>query len=52
MLYARNFVMAMSAKDVIGAEVDDDRMTCKKGCNSAVVSKALISVPYERLPIL
>jgi hypothetical protein len=30
-LYARNFVIAMRASEVIGAEVDEERITCKKG---------------------
>ena len=43
-LYEKNFVMATNAKEVMGAEVDEDRMTCRKGCNSEGVSKLPMSV--------
>ena len=36
--------MAMRARDVIGAEVDDERMTWRKGCSIDGVSKVLMSV--------
>jgi hypothetical protein len=42
-------VMATRARDVIGAEVEDDRMTCKNGFNSEGVSKRRISIPYQSL---
>jgi hypothetical protein len=38
--------MAMRASDVMGAEVDDERMTCRKGCSIEGVSKVLISVSH------
>ena len=43
--YARNFVTAIRASDVILALVELDFMTCKNGCRSEGVSKVLISVP-------
>lgn len=43
-LYAKNLVIATRASEVIGAEVDEERMTCKKGCSSDGISKLLISV--------
>ena len=42
-LYAKNFVMATTASDVIGADVEDERMTCRNGCNREGISKLLIS---------
>ena len=45
-LYERNLVMAMSASDVMGAEVDEERMTCRKGWSIEGVSKALMSEQY------
>jgi hypothetical protein len=36
--------MAMRARDVIGAEVDDERMTWRNGCSIDGVSKILTSV--------
>lgn len=35
--------MAMSASEVMGADVDEERMTWRKGCSIEGVSKALIS---------
>ena len=43
-LYAKNFVIATSAREVMGAEVEDDRITCRKGCRRDGISKLLISV--------
>lgn len=42
-LYAKNLVMEIRARDVMGADVEDDRMTCRKGCRREGVSKVLIS---------
>jgi len=42
-LYAKNLVMEIRARDVIGADVEDDRMTCRKGCKREGVSKVPIS---------
>ena len=42
-LYERNLVMAMRASEVIGAEVDEERMTCRKGWSIDGVSKVLMS---------
>src|SRR5450432_3161363 len=36
--------MATRASDVIGADVDDERMTCRNGCNREGVSKVRISL--------
>jgi hypothetical protein len=44
--YERNFVMAMRASDVIGADVDDDRMTCRKGWSIEGVSKVRMSAAH------
>ena len=44
-LYAKNFVMATIASEVIGADVEDDRMTCRNGCSREGISKLLISAP-------
>lgn len=46
-LYAKNFVMAMRARDVIGAEVDDERITWRNGCNNDGISKERISMYHE-----
>ena len=35
---------ATRAREVIGADVEDDRMTCRKGCNNAGASNVLISL--------
>src|SRR5215469_4107904 len=35
--------MAIKARDVMDPDVDDERMTCRKGWSSAGVSKILIS---------
>jgi hypothetical protein len=43
-LYDRNLVMAMRASEVMGAEVEEERMTCRKGWSIAGVSKVLMSV--------
>jgi hypothetical protein len=42
-LYDRNLVTAMSASDVIDADVEDDRMTWRNGWSSAGVSNVLMS---------
>jgi hypothetical protein len=42
-LYDRNFVIAMRASEVMGAEVDEERMTCRKGWSIEGVSKVLMS---------
>jgi len=42
-LYAKNLVMATIARDVIGAEVEEERMTWRKGWMRARTSKVLIS---------
>ena len=42
-LYAKNFVIATIASDVMGADVEDDRMTCRKGCSKDGISKLLMS---------
>lgn len=42
-LYAKNLVMATIASDVIGADVEDERMTCRNGCSKEGISKSLIS---------
>jgi hypothetical protein len=42
-LYDRNFVMAMSAREVMGADVDEERMTWRKGWSIEGVSKVLMS---------
>ena len=52
MLYEKNFVMATKASEVIGAEVAEAWMTCRKGCNSAGVSNDLMSIPGELLCIV
>jgi hypothetical protein len=44
--YERNLVMAMRASDVIGAEVDEERMTCRKGWSIEGVSKVRMSVSH------
>ena len=41
--YDRNLVMAMRASEVIGADVEEERMTWRKGCSIDGVSKVLIS---------
>ena len=43
MPYDRNLVIAMRASEVMGAEVDEDRMTCRKGWSIEGVSKVRIS---------
>lgn len=47
-LYERNFVIAIRAREVMEAEVEELRMTCRKGCSRLGVSKVLISIqrPY------
>lgn len=42
-LYDRNFVMAMSASEVMGADVDEERMTWRNGWSIEGVSKVLMS---------
>jgi hypothetical protein len=44
-LYEKNFVIATRARDVIGAEVAEACMTCRKGCSNDGVSNLCISVP-------
>ena len=43
MLYERNLVMALSASEVIEAEVEEERMTWRKGWRSDGVSKDRMS---------
>lgn len=43
MPYDRNLVIAMRASEVIGAEVEEERMTCRKGWSIEGVSNVLIS---------
>ena len=43
MPYDRNFVIAMRASEVMGAEVDEERMTWRKGWSIEGVSKVLMS---------
>jgi hypothetical protein len=38
--------VAMRAKDVMEADVEEERMTCKNGCSRAGVSKFLMSDPH------
>jgi hypothetical protein len=45
-LYDRNLVMAIRASEVIGADVEDDRITCRKGWSIEGVSNVLMSVPH------
>lgn len=40
MLYARNLVMAIRAREVIGAEVEEERITWRNGCKIACASRA------------
>lgn len=42
-LYEKNFVMAARAREVIGAEVAEARMTWRKGCNNEGVSNFRMS---------
>ena len=42
-LYAKNFVIATIAREVMEAEVEDERITCRKGCSNAGMSKLRIS---------
>ena len=44
MLYESIFVIAIRASEVIGAVVDDERMTCKKGWRIEGVSTVRMSV--------
>ena len=39
--------MATIASDVIEAEVEDERITCKKGCRREGVSKTLLSMKIQ-----
>ena len=41
--YEKNLVIAMRAREVMGAEVDEERMTCRKGCNIEAASTVCIS---------
>jgi len=50
-LYDSIFVIAISAREVMGAVVEEDRMTCMKGCKMAVVSKDCTSVCLMSEPI-
>jgi hypothetical protein len=43
MPYDRNLVIAMRASEVMGAEVEEERMTCRKGCSIDGVSKVRMS---------
>jgi len=43
-LYERNFVIAIRESEVMGAEVDDERITCRNGLSMEGVSKVLISI--------
>ena len=43
-LYAKNLVIATSAREVIGADVEDERMTCRKGWSKEGISKHRISM--------
>lgn len=43
-LYDRNLVRAIRAKDVMGAEVEEERMTRRNGCSNSGVSKVRMSV--------
>jgi hypothetical protein len=45
--YDRNLVMAMRASEVMGAEVEEERMTCRKGWSIEGVSKVRMSVQYQ-----
>ena len=40
-------MMATSAREVIGAEVDEERITCRKGWSSEGISKVLMSVKAQ-----
>ena len=42
-LYAKNFVIATIAREVIEAEVEDERMTWRKGWSKDGMSKLRIS---------
>ncbi len=42
-LYAKNLVIATIASEVIGAEVEEDRITWRKGCSRDGMSKLLMS---------
>lgn len=44
--------MAMRASEVMGADVDEDRMTCKKGWSIEGVSKVLMSRLVVSIPRL
>lgn len=43
MPYERNLVMAIRASEVMGADVDEDRMTWRKGWSIEGVSNVLMS---------
>ena len=43
MPYDRNLVIAMRASEVMGAEVEEERMTCRKGWSMEGVSKVRMS---------
>lgn len=40
-------MIAISASEVMGAEVDDERMTCRNGWSKAGVSKLRMSAPVS-----
>lgn len=42
-LYERNFVIATRASEVIGPDIEEDRITCRNGCKREGVSKVVIS---------
>jgi hypothetical protein len=47
-LYEKKRVMELMARDVMGAEADEERMTCKNGCRSEGESNVLISLQAAR----
>ena len=42
-LYDRNLVIAIRAREVMGAEVDEERITWRNGCSIEGVWKVLMS---------
>jgi hypothetical protein len=58
-LYEKNFIIAVNARDVIWPDVEDDRITAKKGPNNEGKSNVVISprqqeqksTEVERLPL-
>lgn len=45
-LYERNLVIAMSASEVMGADVEEERMTWRNGWSIEGVSKVLMSTKH------